>query len=207
MNEWVRSVKTVTAQNGHETSKTMSSFAKLYEAQDIKKTSLPQFNVGDTVDVGVRIKEGDKERVQIFSGVVVSRRGGGLRETFGVRRIVDGEGVERVFPLHSPNVVSIEVTRAGKVRRAKLFYLRKRLGKQQRVEEKLNADHLGKMDESRVKKLNAEEAAQAAKDEAEAKAKSAAASRAKREAKAKLRAEAEAKAKAKGLAAAANEKK
>ena len=185
----------------------MSSFAKQFEAQDIKKTSLPQFNVGDTVDVGVRIKEGDKERVQTFSGTVISRHGGGLRETFGVRRIVDGEGVERVFPLHSPNVVSIDVTRAGKVRRAKLFYLRKRLGKMQRVEEKLNADHLGKMDESRVKKLNAEEAAQAAKDEAEAKAKSAAASRAKREAKAKARAEAEAKAKAKGVAAAAGEKK
>jgi large subunit ribosomal protein L19 len=185
----------------------MSSFAKVFEAQDIKKTSLPQFNVGDTVDVGVRIKEGDKERVQTFSGIVVARRGGGLRETFSVRRIVDGEGVERVFPLHSPNVVSIEVSRAGKVRRAKLFYLRKRLGKQQRVEEKLNADHLGKMDESRVKKLNAEEAVQAAKDEADAKAKSAAASRAKREVKAKVKAEAEAKAKAKGVAMAADGKK
>ncbi|GIK53637.1 MAG: 50S ribosomal protein L19 [Planctomycetaceae bacterium] len=175
----------------------MSSFAKPFEAREIKKTSLPQFNVGDTVDVGVRIKEGDKERIQLFSGIVVSRRGGGLRETFAVRRIVDGEGVERTFPLHSPNVVSIEVKRAGKVRRAKLFYLRKRVGKAQRVEEKLNAEHLGKVDESRVKKLTAEEAEQVAKEEAAAKEKQAQASRAKREAKAKAKAEAAAKAAAK----------
>lgn len=166
----------------------MSSFAKPFENKEIKKTNLPVFNVGDTIDVGVRIKEGDKERVQTFNGVVVSRRGGGIRETFGVRRIVDGEGVERVFPLHSPNVVSIEVKRAGKVRRAKLFYLRKRLGKMQRVEEKLNAEHLGKLDESRSKKLNAQEQVEADAAEADAKAKSAAASRAKREAKAKVKA-------------------
>lgn len=89
----------------------------------------PQFNVGDTVRVHTRVIEGDRERIQVFSGVVIGRRGRGLNETFTVRRISYGEGVERVFPLHSPRIEKIEVERAGAVRRAKLTYLRKRLGK------------------------------------------------------------------------------
>jgi len=89
----------------------------------------PKFAVGDNVRVHTRVVEGDKERIQIFSGVVIGRRGHGLNETFTVRRISYGEGVERVFPLHSPRVDKIEVERKGQVRRAKLTYLRKRLGK------------------------------------------------------------------------------
>jgi len=88
-----------------------------------------QFNVGDSVRVHTKVVEGDKERIQIFSGVVIGKRGGGLNETFTVRRISYGEGVERIFPLHSPRVDKIEVERHGEVRRAKLTYLRKRIGK------------------------------------------------------------------------------
>jgi large subunit ribosomal protein L19 len=88
-----------------------------------------EFNVGDSVRVHTKVVEGDKERIQIFSGVVIGKRGSGLNETFTVRRISYGEGVERVFPLHSPRVDKIEVERKGSVRRAKLTYLRKRLGK------------------------------------------------------------------------------
>jgi len=128
----------------------MSGFAHELERRDVTKTEIPVFHVGDTLDVHVRIKEGDKERVQIFAGVCIARKGGGLRETFTVRRIVEGEGVERIFPLHSPNVAKIEVKRAGKVRRAKLYYLRDRVGKATRIIEKLNAGHLGKMDETRT---------------------------------------------------------
>ena len=83
-----------------------------------------QFDVGDTVDVHTRILEGDKERVQVFTGVVISRRGGGTRETFTVRRIVAGEGVERTFPVHSPKIAKLEIKRHGKTRRAQLFFLR-----------------------------------------------------------------------------------
>jgi large subunit ribosomal protein L19 len=100
------------------------------------KKELPQFEVGDTVDVHVAILEGDKKRTQIFNGVVISRRGGGMREMFTVRRIVQGEGVERTFPLHSPKVEKIEVKRTGRVRRAKLYYLRKRVGKATRLRER-----------------------------------------------------------------------
>ena len=88
-----------------------------------------KFNVGDSVKVHTKVVEGDKERIQIFSGVVMGKRGGGLNETFTVRRISYGEGVERIFPLHSPRVDKIEVERQGQVRRAKLTYLRKRVGK------------------------------------------------------------------------------
>lgn len=88
-----------------------------------------QFQVGDTVRVHTKVVEGDKERIQVFSGVVIGRRGRGLNETFTVRRISYGEGVERVFPVHSPRVEKVEVERSGSVRRAKLTYLRKRLGK------------------------------------------------------------------------------
>ena len=87
------------------------------------------FNVGDSIRVHTKVVEGDKERIQIFSGVVIGKRGGGINETFTVRRISYGEGVERIFPLHSPRVDKIEVERQGQVRRAKLTYLRKRLGK------------------------------------------------------------------------------
>ena len=88
-----------------------------------------KFNVGDSVRVHTKVVEGDKERIQIFAGIVIGKRGGGLNETFMVRRISYGEGVERVFPLHSPRVDKIEVERQGQVRRAKLTYLRKRIGK------------------------------------------------------------------------------
>src|SRR5437588_1379981 len=92
------------------------------------KQAVPQFEIGDTVDVHVRILEGKKERVQVFNGVVIARSGTGTRERFVVRRIVQGEGVERKFPLHSPRIVDIVVKRSGKVRRAKLYYLRERSG-------------------------------------------------------------------------------
>ena len=97
---------------------------------------VPDFRVGDNVDVHVKIKEGDKERVQVFSGTVIARHGDGTRSTFIVRRLVQGEGVERVFPLYSPRIAKIKVTRGGKVRRAKLFYLREREGKATKVEER-----------------------------------------------------------------------
>ncbi|HLN33005.1 MAG TPA: 50S ribosomal protein L19 [Gemmataceae bacterium] len=101
------------------------------------KKDIPEFHVGDQVDIHQRILEGQKERVQIFNGVVIGRRGDGLRETFIVRRIVQGEGVERIFPLHSPKIAKIEVKRTGRVRRAKLYYLRKRVGKATRLRERL----------------------------------------------------------------------
>lgn len=94
-----------------------------------QKAALPQFNVGDTVEVHSKIIEGEKERTQIFSGVVIAKKGRGLRETFVVRRIVQGEGVERVFALHSPRLLDVKVTRSGHVRRAKLYFLRERKGK------------------------------------------------------------------------------
>ena len=100
------------------------------------KSETPAFNVGDTVDVHVKIVEGERERIHVFSGIVISRTGSGLREMFAVRRIVAGEGVERTFPLHSPTITAIEVARAGAVRRAKLHYLRERVGKATRVKEK-----------------------------------------------------------------------
>src|SRR5262245_4902422 len=94
------------------------------------------FQIGDTVDVHQRILEGEKERIQMFTGVVISRRGDGAREMFTVRRIVQGEGVERIFPLNSPKIAKIEVKRPGHVRRAKLYYLRERVGKATRVRER-----------------------------------------------------------------------
>ena len=105
--------------------------------QDYMKERVPHFRIGDTLEVGVRIREGGQERVQVFTGVCIGRRGGGNRETFTVRRIVQGEGLERIFPLHSPNVNSIKVVRQGKVRRAKLNYLRQRTGRSARVSEDL----------------------------------------------------------------------
>jgi large subunit ribosomal protein L19 len=96
----------------------------------------PEFRAGDTVRVHVRVVEGDKERIQVFQGVVIARRGGGTRETFTVRKISGGIGVERIFPLHSPSIHRIEVVRRGKVRRAKLYYLRTLRGKAARIEER-----------------------------------------------------------------------
>jgi large subunit ribosomal protein L19 len=107
----------------------------LVEEQALKK-EIPNFEIGDTVDVHQRILEGQKERVQVFNGVVISRKGEGMREMFTVRRIVQGEGVERQFPLHSPKIAKIEVKRTGKVRRAKLYYLRERVGKATRLRER-----------------------------------------------------------------------
>lgn len=99
------------------------------------KSQVPEFHVGDTVDVSTRIREGAKERTQIFNGVVIARRGRGLTERFTVRRIVNNEGVERIFMLHSPMVLDVQIKRRGKVRRAKLYYLRDRVGKARRVRE------------------------------------------------------------------------
>jgi large subunit ribosomal protein L19 len=101
---------------------------KKIESEQFRKDEA-KFNVGDSVRVHTKVVEGDKERIQIFSGVVIGKRGGGLNETFTVRRISYGEGVERIFPFHSPRVDKIEVEREGEVRRAKLTYLRKRIGK------------------------------------------------------------------------------
>src|SRR5438093_6469870 len=100
------------------------------------KPEVPKFEIGDTVDVHQRILEGQKERIQVFNGVVIARRGEGMRESFTVRRIVQGEGVERIFPLQSPKIARLEVKRTGQVRRAKLYYLRKRVGKATRLRER-----------------------------------------------------------------------
>lgn len=100
------------------------------------RTDIPEFGAGDTVRVSVRVREGDKERLQAFEGVCIGRRGAGVSETFTVRKVSAGVGVERIFPLHSPAVASIEVVRAGRVRRAKLYYLRKLSGKKARIKER-----------------------------------------------------------------------
>lgn len=105
---------------------------------EMSKKILPEFNVGDTIDVPVTVIEGDKERVQVFNGVVIARQGAGLRETFTVRRIVQGEGIERVFLIHSPRIGKVTVKRKGKPRRAKLYYLRERKGKSVKVKERLD---------------------------------------------------------------------
>ncbi|HYO14575.1 MAG TPA: 50S ribosomal protein L19 [Thermoanaerobaculia bacterium] len=102
----------------------------------LRNDQVPDFKPGDTVRVHVRVVEGDKQRIQVFQGVVIGRRGGGTRETFTVRKISGSIGVERIFPLHSPNVDKIELVRRGKVRRAKLYYLRNLRGKAARIEER-----------------------------------------------------------------------
>ena len=106
-------------------------------AADSVKEKLPEFNIGDTVKIGVNIREGEKERVQYFEGTVIARKGSGIAETFTVRRVSYGVGVERVFPIHSPNVKDVTVIRKGRVRRAKLYYLRDRVGKAAKVKEQL----------------------------------------------------------------------
>ena len=103
--------------------------------KDQIRTDLPAFNVGDTVKIHVKIKEGSRERIQMFEGTVIAKKHGGINETFTVRRISYGVGVERTFPVNSPKIANIEVTRRGKVRRAKLYYLRDRVGKATRVKE------------------------------------------------------------------------
>jgi large subunit ribosomal protein L19 len=127
----------------------------------VAKSPVPEFSHGDTVKVWVRIQEGNKERLQAYEGVVIARTGGGLMESFTVRKISYGEGVERVFPLHSPNIDHIEVLKRGRVRRAKLYYLRDRRGKSARIFESTN---------SRTRKIEADErlAAQEAKAAVEA---------------------------------------
>src|SRR3954447_5936137 len=110
------------------------------------KKDVPVFHVGDTVDVHTRIVEGDKERIQVFSGTVIMKKGAGINETFTVRRIVNNEGVERIFPLHSPFITKVVAKRSGETRRAKLFYLRHRVGKATRLTEQRKT----KKDESAV---------------------------------------------------------
>ena len=106
-------------------------------AQSCMKTEIPAFDVGVTVRVMVKIKEGNRERLQAFEGTVIAKKHGGVAETFTVRRVAHGCGVERVFPMHSPNVAEIKVTRHGKVRRSKLYYLRDRVGKAAKVKEQI----------------------------------------------------------------------
>ena len=106
-------------------------------AKEQLKESVPAFHVGDTIRVHNKIKEGTRERIQMFEGTVIARHGGGISETFTVRRVAYGVGVEKTFPLHSPNVEKVDLVRAGKVRRAKLYYLRDKVGKDAKVKEKI----------------------------------------------------------------------
>ena len=132
----------LTVENGgkeviSQTNLSSSNLIKEFEREQLKK-QLPEIYVGDTVKVGVKITEGNKERVQPYEGVVIAKRHGGLHQTITVRRIFQGIGVERVFMLHSPQVASLKVERRGKVRRAKLFYLRDRVGKATRVKQRFD---------------------------------------------------------------------
>jgi large subunit ribosomal protein L19 len=113
----------------------MSNAIVMEIGKEYLKKDVATFRVGDTVDVATRIVEGEKERIQVFSGTVIMRKGSSINETFTVRRIVNNEGVERIFPLHSPLIASITVKRSGQTRRAKLFYLRDRVGKSTRLTE------------------------------------------------------------------------
>jgi len=107
-------------------------------AQDSIKETVPAFNIGDTVRVHVRIQDGNKSRIQMFEGICIAKKHGGISETFTVRRVAHGVGVERVFPIHSPSVDKVEVVRQGRVRRAKLYYLRGKVGKAAKVKSKFN---------------------------------------------------------------------
>lgn len=147
----------------------------LAERRNMSK-QIPEFAIGDTVDVAVKISEGDKSRLQTYSGIVIARKHGGLRETFTVRRIVDGEGVERTFPIHSPLVASIQVKRHGVARRAKLYFLRERVGKATRLKERIVAEAAEVTEEKKQKgrkrgaKAKAERKARSAETEAQKKA-------------------------------------
>jgi large subunit ribosomal protein L19 len=123
------------AYNDLEGSDIMADIMDTVESREAR-TDLPAFSPGDTIKVHVKVKEGDKERIQIFQGIVISRKGGGSRQMFTVRKISGGVGVERMFPLYSPSIERIEVERHGRVRRAKLYYLRDLRGKAARIEEK-----------------------------------------------------------------------
>ena len=129
-----------------------NNLVKQVEESSLKKDT-PKFDVGDSVDVHTRIIEGDKERIQIFSGTVIMKKGAGMNETFTVRRIVNNEGVERGYPLHSPFIAKVVVKRGGENRRAKLYFLRERVGKAVRLTEKRKA---GKKDETATTKPAAE---------------------------------------------------
>src|SRR5690349_1557404 len=142
----------------HSTGNTMNLIQQIEQAEAAAisaKRTLPPFEAGDTVRVHVRVTEGTRTRLQAYEGVVIARKGGGLQESFTVRKISYGEGVERVFPIYSPIVEKVEVVRRGKVRRAKLYYLRGRMGKSARIAEATNV---------RAKRLN--EASRAAAREA-----------------------------------------
>jgi len=106
-------------------------------ASESVKAEMPVVNIGDTVKVHCKIKEGDKERIQLFEGTIIAKKHGGVQETFTVRRTAHGVGIERVFPIHSPNVARVELVRSGRVRRAKLYYLRDRVGKAAKVKSKI----------------------------------------------------------------------
>ena len=129
----------------------MSNIIDQIEKESMR-TDIPDFRIGDTVKVFVKVVEGNKERLQAYEGVVIARKNGGLRETFTVRKISYGVGIERIFPVHSPRIEKVEVVRHGKVRRAKLYYLRNRVGKATRVKEDVLATN------------KAKEAAEASKD-------------------------------------------
>lgn len=134
-------------------------------SKKFQKEILPEFEVGDTVDVIVKITEGNKERKQTFNGLVIAMRGQGLNTMFTVRRLVQGEGVERIFPLHSPKVVTVIVKKKGKIRRAKLYYLRDRVGKATKLKEKIwdaaSARKSAKLSEEAAKAVEAKAAAEA----------------------------------------------
>jgi len=137
--------------------------------QDQLKTDLPVITEGDTVDVHVRIVEGDKERTQVFQGVVIAMKGRGINESITVRRIVANQGVERVFPLHSPRIAKIEIVRRGDARRAKLYYLRDRVGKARRLrDQRRGLNRLARMEAERKKEREQAEAQAKARAEAAA---------------------------------------
>lgn len=159
------------------------------EKEGLKKGRGKNFQIGDTVDVHVKITEGDRERIQVFTGVVIGRKGSGISETFTVRRLVQGEGVERVFPLHSPNLASIVAKRKGKVRRAKLHYLRSRTGKSTRVTELLGIVPGAEEQEPEPKPAVKTEAVAEAKSEAKPETKHEAKTEAKPEPKAETKPE------------------
>ena len=129
------------------------------------KTEVPEFNIGDTVEVLVKITEGEKERIQPFIGTVIGRQGGGVRETFPVRRLVQGEGVERVFPLHNPNIIDVRVRPEGKVRRAKLYYLRDRIGKATRIKGRVIHEKTSKKKKKAAKVAEVAEVAEKTSEE------------------------------------------
>lgn len=121
---------------GNKEVRVVNNIIEAIEKENLKQ-NVPSFEIGDTVKVLVKVKEGNKERLQAFEGTVISKKNGGVRETFTVRRLSFGVGVERTFPIHSPKIDSIQVVRKGKVRRAKLYYLRERTGKAAKVKERI----------------------------------------------------------------------